>query len=225
MRILKSVLLGAAVLALVPAIASAQDQRFHLNFGGGPTFIAGNLGDHFKTGYGPAVGVTFDINDRVGFQFEYAFRRFNAENYVDLLGGQYTGYHDTNQLAFDMIFNLNQESSKVRVYVVAGPGAYYRRVTITQYVGTGVVCDPYWYICGTYPITDIVGARGGWDFGFNVGGGVGFKMGEVAEFTIESRYHFVAGPEITGNSTAVGAAVGNSKSNGYYVPLTFGFRF
>ena len=66
-----------------------------------------------------------------------------------------------------------------------------------EYVGNGVICDPYWYVCGTYPIEDVVGSRGGWDFGFNVGGGVGFGLGESAEFYVEMKYHYVAGPEIT----------------------------
>ncbi len=56
---------------------------------------------------------------------------------------------------------------------------YNRSVEITEYVGNGVICDPYWYMCGTYPVEDVVGSRGGWDFGFNIGGGVGFGIGEI----------------------------------------------
>ena len=41
-----------------------------MNFGGGPTFIGGDLGEHFGTGWGPAIGVTIDAKDRIGFQFE-----------------------------------------------------------------------------------------------------------------------------------------------------------
>ena len=72
---------------------------------------------------------------------------------------------------------------------------YYRSVEITEYLGNGVICDPYWYVCGTYPIEGVVGSRGGWDFGFNFGGGVGFGIGETAEFFVETRYHYVWGPE------------------------------
>ena len=221
MRIVTSILLGAALLVATPGVASAQ-RRVHFNVGGGPTFIASDLGDIFSTGWGPAVGVTFDVTDRVGIQFEYAFRRFHAENYIDSFLGAYTGYHDTNQLAFNLMFNLTPADSSVRVYVAGGPGAYYRRATVTEYIGSGIVCDPYWYVCGSYPITDIVGSRDSWDFGFNVGGGVGFKIGETAEFTIESRFHWVKGPEITPIS---GAPATPGKADGYYIPLTFGFRF
>ena len=67
----------------------------------------------------------------------------------------------------------------------------------------------------------MVGSRGGWDFGFNFGGGVGFRMAEDAEFTIETRYHYIKGPEIT--STLPSASGKNA--DGHYFPLTFGFRF
>ena len=56
------------------------------------------------------------------------------------------------------------------------------------------------YVCGAYPVTSVVGSRGGWDFGFNVGAGVGFKMGDDAEFFVESRYHYVAGPDVESSS-------------------------
>jgi len=74
--------LGAVLLALTAAPGYAQDEkRIHFNVGGGPTFIAGDLGNHFSTGWGPAVGVTLDApNHRLGFQFEYAFRWFSISD-------------------------------------------------------------------------------------------------------------------------------------------------
>ena len=59
-----------------------------------------------------------------------------------------------------------------------------------------MICDPYYYICGTYPIEAVIGSRGGWDFGFNIGAGVGFGLGDEGEFFIESKFHYVWGPEI-----------------------------
>ena len=50
---------------------------------------------------------------------------------------------------------------------------YHRKVEITEYEGSGIICDPWYYVCGSYPIESVVGSRGGWDFGFNVGAGVG----------------------------------------------------
>ena len=227
MRIVRAMLIGAAILAFIPADAAAQERRFHFNVGGGPTFPAGNLGDRVRTGLGPAVGFTWDFTDYFGIGFEYAFRRFHAENYVDFFQGTFTGYHDTHQLAGNFVFNLNGRGARIRVYALAGVGAYYRDVNITEYIGSGIVCDPWWYICGTYPITDVVAEKGGWDMGINVGGGVGFKMGEDAEFYVESRYHWVQGRDIQAPSgfplpPGVG---GGGNTTGHYIPLTFGFRF
>ena len=229
MRITRGIVLcalSAVLLTLTPSIGSAQERRFHVNFGGGPTFNSGKLGEHFGTGWGPAFGVTIDsASQRVSFQFEYAYRYFNIKDDAPFLGAsRFSANHQTHQLDFNVVANLATPGSAVRPYIVAGPGFYNRSVKITEYVGNGVICDPYWYVCGTYPVTDVVGSRGGWDFGFNVGGGVGFGLGDSAEFYIETRYHYVAGPEIEPTiNPLTGSETG--KANGHYTPLTFGFRF
>jgi len=219
--------LGAVLLALTAAPGYAQDEkRIHFNVGGGPTFIAGDLGNHFSTGWGPAVGVTLDApNHRLGFQFEYAFRWFSISDTLPIGATRFSANHQTHQLDFNLVANLTPADSPVRGYFIAGPGTYYRKVEITEYVGSGIICDPYWYVCGTYPVTDVVGSRGGWDFGFNVGGGVGFMVGEGAEFFIETRYHYVAGPEFNPPAALPVDAGSGGTTNGQYYPLTFGFRF
>ncbi|HEX5214501.1 MAG TPA: hypothetical protein VFV98_03510, partial [Vicinamibacterales bacterium] len=111
-----------------------------------------------------------------------------------------------------------------RFYVVGGLGSYNRSVEITQYVGSGIICDPYFYICGTYPINEVIGERGGWDFGYNIGGGVGFKIAETAEFYVDFKYHYVAGPEVSATNPLTGNTT-SRKATGYYYPITFGFRF
>jgi opacity protein-like surface antigen len=231
MRIASCVCIGAVLLALTPTIVSAQERRVHVNFGGGPTFNAGDLGDHFANGWGPAIGVTFDGPGRkMGFQFEYAYRWFDIKDEAPVLGDatRFSANHQTHQLAFNLVANLTPPGSAVRPYLIGGPGTYYRKVEITEYVGNGVVCDPWYYVCGTYPIEDVIGSRGGWDFGFNVGGGVGFGLGESSEFFVEMRYHHVWGPEINSATPLPASVEGTStggSTNGSYYPLTFGFRF
>jgi opacity protein-like surface antigen len=218
--------LSAAIVALTAATGSAQDEkRIHVNLGGGPTFNLGNIGDHFSTGWGPAVGVTYDVNPRIGVQAEYAYRYFRLNDSAVFPGATAFGAnHQTHQIAIDVVANLTDPSSHLRGYVIAGPGMYYRKVDITQYVGNGIICDPYWYVCGSYPVEAVLGSRGGWDFGINIGGGVAFKFEDNAEFFIESRYHYVWGPEFP--STTVGNQVlPGGKTNGQYWPLTFGIRF
>ena len=216
MRIVKLALFSALLTAFTPGIGSAQDRPVHFNIGGGPTFLMGDLADRFDMGWGPAVGVTFDANPRIGFQFEYAYRWFNIPDETDARLGVLDANHQTHELSGNMIFNLTQPDSPVRFYIAAGPGMYNRKVEITQYIGNGIVCDPWYYVCGTYPVEAIIGSRGGWDFGFNVGAGIGFKLGDSGEFYVESKYRQVWGPE-------VGTA--GEKADGQYLPLTFGFRF
>jgi len=234
MRKLSVIVLGSALLALTALPASAQDDKsVHINFGGGPTIPSGDIGKKFETGWGPAVGVTFDTpSKRTAFQFEYAYRWMGineSEATINPLlgGGTLSANHQTHQLDFNFIANFTKPEAPARVYAVMGPGAYYRKVEITKYTGNGVICDPYYYVCGTYPIESVLGSRGGWDPGFNIGGGVGFRIGDGAEFTVESRFHYVAGPKIepqvnplTGTKTGTGGS-----TTGYYIPITFGFRF
>ena len=225
MRTANLLLVGAMVLALTPVGASAQDRKFHVNFGGGPTFINGEMGDHFKTGWGPAIGVAIG-GPKAEFQFEYAYRWFDVnDNFPVLNATSLDASHKVHQLDFNLRYTFTQQGAPVRVYGIAGPGMYHRSVEITQYVGNGVICDPYWYVCGVYPIEDVIGSRGGWDFGFNVGAGVGFAIGEEGEFYVESRYHWVQGPEINNNSAVPVTGSSGTKANGQYWPLTFGFRF
>ena len=173
----------------------------------------------FSTGWGPAVGVTFDVNPRIGVQFEYAYRWFQVNDDIDIQAGKFSANHQTHQLAFNMIAKLTKPDSPVTFYITAGPGMYNRKVEITEYEGNGIICDPWYYVCGTYPIESIVGSRGGWDFGFNVGAGVGLPIGEGLQFYIETRYHQVWGPEFV---PPAGIAVPNTtttkKADGQYFP-------
>jgi hypothetical protein len=225
MRIAKNVLFSTLLLAFMPAIGSAQDKPIHFNIGGGPTFVSGDLGDRFSMGWGPAIGVTFDTSEKIGFQFEYAYRWFALKDEADAAIGLLDANHTTHELSGNIIMNLTQPDSPVRFYIAAGPGMFYRSVEITRYAGTGVVCDPWYYVCGTYPIEAVLGSRGGWDFGFNIGGGVGFGIGETAEFFVESRFHYVLGPEFTPETSVPAAENRSGSTNGTYYPLTFGFRF
>jgi opacity protein-like surface antigen len=226
MRIAHIVTLSAVLLAFTPATGSAQDGPVHFNIGGGPTFLMGDLADKFGTGWGPAVGVTFDTSERIGFQFEYAYRWFALKDEADAAIGLLDANHQTHELSGNIIANLTAPDSPVRFYVAAGPGMFYRKVEITRYAGTGVICDPYYYVCGAYPVEAVLGSRGGWDFGFNFGAGVGFALGDSGEFYIESKYRYVMGPEITAaTQLPAGTTSTGGNANGQYLPLTFGFRF
>src|SRR3954467_13065370 len=109
MRIASWIFLGAILLALTPSTVSAQDNKsFHVNFGGGPTFISGTLGEHFSSGWGPAIGVTIDgPGKKLSFQFEYAYRYFNIKDGAPVFGAtRFSANHQTHQLDFNVVANL-----------------------------------------------------------------------------------------------------------------------
>jgi hypothetical protein len=88
----------------------------------------------------------------MGFQFEYAYRWFNISNDAPLFEAtKFSANHQTQQLDFNIVANVTRPGGPVRGYVVAGPGAYYRKVEITEYVGSGIICDPWFYVCGACP--------------------------------------------------------------------------
>ena len=109
MRIGASCSIGILMLLMTAGSAQAQgDRRIHVNFGGGPTFNFGELGERFSSGWGPAVGVTVDVNPRVGVQFEYAYRWFQVKDRDRLQVGKFSANHQTHQLAFNMVAKLTQ---------------------------------------------------------------------------------------------------------------------
>ena len=229
MQVARVAFISVALLALVPSAGSAQDHRpLHVSFGGAYVWNASDLGDHFANGWGPAISLAIEVpNRRFGFQFEYAYSFFDIKDSAPFFEAtRFGANHQMNQLDFNIFANLLPSGGRMRPYVVAGPGLYYRLVEITDYVGSGVICDPFYYLCGTYPVEEVLGSRGGWDWGFNVGGGVGLALNENAEFYIEMRYHFVNGPEVpAGISTPTGVTTGDASANGSYFPLMFGLRF
>ena len=139
-----------------------------------------------------------------GFQFEYAYRWFDIKDDAPLLRRDACSQPTTRPTSWtSTIGSLAPAGSAVRPYIIGGPGFYNRKVEITEYVGNGVICDPYWYyVCGTYPVEAVIGSRGGWDFGFNFGGGVGFGIGEASEFFVEMRYHYVGDRSSTRRQSA-----------------------
>jgi hypothetical protein len=225
MRLKASILLGVLLVFVMAGSARAQEQRFHVHFGGGPTFNFGEVGERFGHGWGPAVGVAVDVTPRIGVMFEYAYRYFRVRDDLAINATRFSANHQTHQLAFNMVANVTHPDSPVRVYAMGGPAMYNRNVKVTEYQGSGVICDPWLYLCGTYPIESVVGSRGGWDPGINVGAGVGLPIGEGLQFYIETRFHYVWGPEIVPEVNPVDSAAGTQKTNGQYFPLTFGFRF
>jgi hypothetical protein len=230
---MKKLFFGALLVTLVAATpARAQgDRPVHFNIGGGFTVPVSDVSDRFGTGGGFNIGMIIDPSPLFGIQVEYAFNSLAGEDtQIPLLptptavvGGNalISSHHDMHYINFNGILKMPGESI-VKPYAIGGGGMYYRTVSLTTPdVGFTTWCDPYWYVC--YPtaveIDRVIGDRSSWDPGIDLGGGVTFALGEQALFYVETRWHYMWGPEFTdGNGETL-------KANGQYFPVTFGFRF
>ena len=85
--IITSVVVAAAIAGFInPLAAAAQDRRIHVNIGGGPTFPLGEVDERFTMGWGPALGVSFDITPRVAAQLPIAEKIARADYVIDTSG-------------------------------------------------------------------------------------------------------------------------------------------
>jgi len=230
---MKKLLMGAFLLTVVAATpARAQgDRPVHVNIGGGFTVPVSDVADRFSTGGNFTIGAIFEPTPAFGLQVEYAYNGLSGQDKfiplqvtpVAAANGQalIESHHNMQYINFNGILQVHG-NTLIKPYAIGGGGFYYRSVSLTTPdVGFTTWCDPYWYVC--YPtavsIDRVVGDRSSWDPGMNVGGGVTVRLGESALFYVETRWHYVWGPEFT---DAQGAT---QKANGQYFPVTFGFRF
>jgi opacity protein-like surface antigen len=231
---MKKLLFGAfvAILAAATPARAQGDHPVKLNLGGGFAVPVSDVADRFGTGGNLAIGVIFEPSGSpFAAQVEYSFNKLAGEDkFIDIAhvpGGPIDGtaliesHHDMHYIDFNGILKTTGDSL-ISPYAIGGFGMYYRTVSLTTPdVGFTTWCDPYWYVC--YPtaveIDRIIGDRSSWDPGINIGGGLTMKLGDSALFYVETRWHYMWGPEFTDRD-------GNTlKANGQYFPVTFGFRF
>jgi opacity protein-like surface antigen len=227
-------LFGAFAVILVAAspVRAQGDRPVHFNIGGGFTTPMSDIGERFGTGGGFNAGLVIDVSEAFSIQAEYEWNGlagntteiptsidpdFSVPNTTALIESK----HDMHSVTFNGLVQAPGDR-KFNVYGIGGAGMYHRNIALTTPdVGFTTYCDPYWYFC--YPVAvevdRVVGDRASWDAGMNVGAGVTLKLGDAALFYVETRWHYIWGPEFTGPDGVV------RKANGQYFPVTFGFRF
>jgi hypothetical protein len=232
---MQRVLLGAFIVVLATAIpARAQgDRPVHVNIGGGFTVPVSDVDERFDTGAGFTVGMIFEPPPvpLLGLQVEYAYNNLaGRDKFIPLAATPIApqtnqalieSHHTMHYVNFNGMIKT-PGNTLMKAYAVGGTGMYWRTVSLTTPdVGFTTYCDPYWYVC--YPtaveIDRVVGDRSSWDPGVNVGGGITLALGDQAIFYVETKWHYMWGPEVTDGQGVV------QKANGQYFPVTFGFRF
>ena len=234
---MRKLMMTAFAACLLATPAFAQDKPVEVNFGFGWTFPTMDFKNSFDAGWHGTIGTTFWTSEKVGFLVDYTYNKMTGpEKFINVASNPIVGAptqqelieanHQIHQVTFNGVWRSKSDSA-INGYVLGGAGYYHRIIQITTpAVGYTTFCDPYWYVC--YPslvaVDQIIGDRSSNDFGINIGGGITF--GREAKFYIESRYHYVWGPEIEPNQPATGTSTPASRTtNAAYFPLTFGVRF
>src|SRR5262245_3884885 len=94
------IIIGLLVVTLGAAMAQDKEHPLHGYIGGGPTFALGNVGDRFSSGWGPALGISRDFNERLSLEIEYAYRRLRLKDEFEQ--GLLSANHSTQQLDFNL---------------------------------------------------------------------------------------------------------------------------
>jgi hypothetical protein len=181
----KGLTAAAAGLLLVAPALRAQGAEFAL--GGGVGFPTGTFDNAVKTGWHGLLAVSFVPNGwPVGLQFDGQYQQYKFDGSSSLKERFIMG---TGNVVFKF---KSSEESKVRPYIIGGPGVYNLKATGTNDIGA-------------------LTSGGQTKFGFNAGVGFDFKAGGAGLF-IETRYHnvFTSGADVKFIPVTLGIRLGGS---------------
>lgn len=202
-------------LALAGFLGSAQAQWSHIDFSAGagisePEGRASNNVDmgwnlDFRGGYKPSPHLALDL--------DFNYNRWNLNRAALARVGEPNGYTTIWSASFLPVLSGSRHWHVVP-YAFAGPGLYYRNLTLTApaLINT-LFCDPFFGIC--YPTTvgvdQVVASSTTYKMGVNGGAGLEFPLGESnIKLFGEARYSRMFtnhGPDLR------------------FVPVTFGVRW
>jgi opacity protein-like surface antigen len=158
---MKSMLKGAAVLAVLAAVsaAPAYAQGVTFGLGGGVSLPLGDFGDAAKTGWNGQASIGFQpASLPVGIQIDGNYMR-NSFDGTD-------GHNQIIAGTANAVYTFKtSETSKLHPYIIAGAGAYNEKVDLGD-VGSGSETK----------------------FGVNGGAGFNFMAGSMGAF-VEGRFH------------------------------------
>lgn len=193
------------------AILSAQElRRWNANIGAGVSFPTGSAADRVNTGFNFTGGAGYNFSKHFGIEADYHFNDFGLSDRSLVAAGAPNGYTHVWGFSANPVYRIAPDH-KLGGYVLGGYGVFTRTVDLTRPgVVPGVICDPWTYFCYSAPVyADIIyrsnsTTKGGWD----IGGGITYRLGESTQFFTEIRYYSVL-----------------TKNKATFLPLTFGLRW
>jgi opacity protein-like surface antigen len=208
------VLISFLAGALLHAQPPQEFNHFQGYFGAGFTTGVSDFGSRHDTGWNILAGGGYRFNPALSLNLEYTYNNASY-NFAPQTPGQvvlanrYDGRTELHGITVNPRYTIGSLKG-IDAYVQGGYGIYARNFTLTRpTIGTTVVCDPYWFFCGTaiVPVNVIVGSHTTWKQGWNAG--IGLEFGARVKFFADARYLWVANPQVRIES----------------IPVSFGVRF
>jgi hypothetical protein len=203
----------ALLLAAAPRVQAQEYSPLRWYLMGGANVPLGNTSDLLQSGYNFGFAVTWrEPGHPVGVRFDLNYASNNATRELQNQGSVATGLNITGGWADTWSASVNLEaqhlfSRTTYGYVIAGVGAYYTQVQLTEY-GYGYVCNPWWGYCYYGTGNAVVASNSTTRFGWNGGVGMAFRLQGPTLF-IEARY----------------TRIETSPQPIEFVPITIGLRF
>lgn len=215
-------LAAAALVLALATVASAQEQRWDFQLGGGVTLPAGSISQRFETGWHFTGGAGWRFDEHLGLRVDFTHTRERLVG-TALPQAFVGGKHRVESLEVDARWTVDP-AAPVPVELLAGPGLYRRRTEITSVSDDtpgSSICDPWLQVCAEGPVSpdDILGSRSSTDPGFNIGAVVAIPVWRSLRLFIELRWRFVWG------DTYGLPGEPSQRSTASYFPLSFGLRF
>lgn len=212
----KVLLLVCALIFTTYASAQEEEHRYTFNIGGGPGFPVSTVSDLANIGGNFVAGGGVNTKRGLGADAEFMWHDLPPKQSVVAATGAPDGAARMYSVTGNLLFH-SAETHKAGLYGIGGIGWYHRSWELTRpTLAIGTTCLPsygWWgVVCTNGLVSTDTQIRGGSSdaFGFNLGGGLTFRLGEShTKFYTELRYHHAYTSRV---STTV-------------LPLTFGLRF
>jgi hypothetical protein len=188
--------LWGIVLVCILFALPVSAQRYNFNIGGGPGFPLAKASDFAGTSYNFVAGAGPNLSHHVKMNAEFMFHGLPIhQSIVDQIGVSKVKGR-LYSLTANFIIGSSAGGSK-GAYLIGGGGWYRRTVEAQQTVlQAGEICEPIWIwwnvqcINGIFPTDVTIGSSTSSAGGFNVGGGLTYRLGQSStNFYAEVRYH------------------------------------
>ena len=213
---------GAGILSLIASPAVAQHREVQGMFYGGVPVPTGTTADYVGPKFTWGGGVRW-AKETSPFALRFDIRNSRFDIHQEILRDNLVvddGYARTWDFALSAEVGMRNDKP-FRVYGIAGVGYYNRYVAVTDAeLVSGCYWDPWWgYVCGTGSADLVVADKDDWEFGFNFGAGLSYRLQHGPTLFLEGVYNTVKFPAADPNQA------NNSALATTWMPIVFGIKF